>query len=150
MPFRYRTLTLIAWATFVASWFLPTVHVKPGGLFGDINAGWKAFMLALSMALKPDRFDWFWGLCIAGVLGNVPVLLTPWLFRRSGQSSESVPPGAVPSWLVAALAAALVANLAWILVMSDTVLLVGYWLWIGSIGALAVVAFLNHRRTQPS
>jgi hypothetical protein len=112
------------------------MHVKPGGLLGDLDAGWKAFLLALSMALKPDRFDWFWGLCIAGALGNVPVLLTPWLFRRRA---------AVPLWLAASLAASFILNLAWILVMSDTVLLAGYWLWIGSIGTLAVVSFTRAR-----
>jgi hypothetical protein len=141
LPRLRTTVTLTAWAAFVLSWFLPTVHVKPGGLFGDIDAGWKAFMLAFSMALKPDRFDWFWGLCIAGVLGNVLVILTPWLFRRWP---------AAPFWLIASLAAAFALNLCWIAVMSDTVLLTGYWLWIGSIGALASAAALHHRRATAS
>jgi len=133
---RHRTLTLIAWAAFVASFFLPTVHVKPGGLFGDIDAGWKAFMLALSMALKPDRFDWFWGLCIAGVLANVTVVAAAaWAMRRKP----------VPVWVLVALAASFAANLAWIPMMSDSVLLAGYWLWIGSIGMLAAVGLVKPR-----
>lgn len=137
MIFRLRTA---AWVAYAVSFFLPAVHVKPGGLFGDINVGWKAFMLALTWAVKPDRLDWFWALCIAGVLANVVVLMTPWLFRRT----------TFPFWIPAILTAAFVLNLAWIVVMSDTVLLVGYWLWIGSIGALAVAAILNHRRARPS
>jgi hypothetical protein len=129
-------LTLIAWAAFVASFFLPTVHVKPGGLFGDIDAGWKAFMLALSMALKPDRFDWFWGLCIAGVLANVTVVAAAaWVMRRKP----------VPVWVLVALAASFLVNLAWIPTMSDSVLLAGYWLWIGSIGMLAAVGLVKPR-----
>jgi hypothetical protein len=129
-------LTLIAWAAFVASFFLPTVHVKPGGLFGDIDAGWKAFMLALSMALKPDRFDWFWGLCIAGVLANVTVVAaSAWVLRRKP----------VPVRLLVALAALLLVNLAWIPMMSDSVLLAGYWLWIGSIGVFAAVGLVKPR-----
>lgn len=144
------TAVLIAWAAFAISWFLPAVHVKPGGLIGDIDAGWKAFLLALSMALKPDRLEWFWGLCIAGVLANLPVVLTLWHFRRDPAMKPRDPEWrarAIPSWLAIALAAAFLINLSWIVVMSDTVLLVGYWLWIGSIGILAVIAILHHRRT---
>jgi hypothetical protein len=133
---RHRTLTLIAWVAFVASFLLPTVHVKPGGLFGDIDAGWKAFTLALSMALKPDRFDWFWGLCIAGVLANVAVLVAAvWALRRRP----------APVWLRAALTASFVLNLAWIPLMSDSVLIAGYWLWIGSLGMFAVVGLVQRR-----
>jgi hypothetical protein len=140
---RPRTIAArIAGAAFAASWFLPTVHVQPGSLFGDIDAGWKAFMLALSMVLKPDRLDWFWALSVAGVLANVPVVLAmPWLFRTGR---------AIPRGLAGSLVAAFLVNLCWIVVMSDTTLLVGYWLWIGSIGALAAVATFGHRRPRTS
>lgn len=43
-----------------------------------------------------------------------------------------------PVWLLVTLAASFVMNLAWIPAMSDSVLLAGYWLWIGSIGTIAV------------
>jgi hypothetical protein len=129
---RHAVVAGIAWAAYVLSWFLPVVRFKPGGLFTDIDAGWKAFLLALSLVVKPDRLDVFWGLCVVGVLGNVPVLASPWMLRDP-----------VPRRFITYLAAAFVLNLAWIVVMRDSVLLAGYWLWVGSMGALAVAAMVK-------
>lgn len=92
--------------------------------------GWQTFAAAATMAVRPDRLDGFWALCVAGFLANGTVLLTPWLFRRRS---------GVPRWFVYALAAAFVLNLIWIPVMSGSVMLPGYWMWLGALGALALV-----------
>lgn len=137
MSRRAVTASLVAASVaYLASWFLPVVAFTPGTLVEGINAGWKAFFMALSMALKPDRLDGFWGLCTAGVLANVVVIAVPWVLRRRP----------APAWLPMALAASFVINLAWI-PMTSARLLPGYWLWIGSIGMLAATVALI-RRTQ--
>lgn len=181
MPSRYRTLTRIAWAAYALSMFLPVLHEM-------VDAGWKAFLLAIVLPFKPDQPFWTRGLCIAGVLANVAVVLTPWKFRgpaiHPSTPNGGVPPDAIhqdtqhgsiphgaqtpreaqtlpkaqtppgtqipPRWLVIFLAASFIVNIGWFPLMSDAELDVGYYVWIGSIGTLAVVAFLNHRRTEPS
>jgi len=134
MPSRIRaSVARAAWIAFVASWFLPAMHAP-------IAAGWKAFLVTLLMTFKPDIPILLRGLCIAGVLSNVAVALTPWMFRKP----------AMPPWFVISLIAAFVVNLAWIPLVYEAELNVGYWLWIGSIGALAVVAALNRRGSAGS
>jgi len=132
-----RTETWIvsaAFAAFAISWFLPVMHA--GQLLGEIARGWKAFLLALSYAIKPDRLGWFWALCIAGVLGNVAVLLTPWMLRKP----------MVPIWYLLLLMVSL-SNLAW-LYAAEMDLEIGYWLWFGSMLTLGLIVLRRHRAAR--
>lgn len=126
---------LVAWAAYAVAWLVPAVRLMPHD--PRPMAGWQAFAAALTMAVRPDRLDWFWGLSVAGVLGNVAVLMTPFLFRRTD---------GVPKWFVITLVAAFAVNLMWIPAMSGAGFLPGFWLWIGAMGALAVAAVVARRR----
>jgi len=130
-------LTIAAWIAYAMSWFLP---VMPKSDLFSISAGWKAFLLVGSVVLKPDQIDPFWGLCIAGVLANAPVLISPFVLinRRP------------PVRFVVTIALAFVLNLVWIGFVTDTKLLVGYWLWVGSMGLLTVAAILRIREGRAS
>ncbi len=121
-----------AWAAYAMSWLLPTVRIGAKDVGLGVSAGWKAFQMSLEYVVKPDRLDWVWALCIAGVLANVPVLLSPLMLRRPA-----------PRWLIASLLVAFVVNLAWIPFMNRSALVEGYWLWIGAIAVLAAVAIYS-------
>jgi hypothetical protein len=121
--------TAVAWAAYAASWFLPTLKFEHSGLFSDLDAGWKAFTIVLSIVMKPESIDFVWFLSTASVLSNLAVVLSPLKFRRSP----------VPVWFTAVLAIAFVVNLTWFILITDSTLQAGYWLWVGSMGALALV-----------
>ena len=134
---RARWTTLgVAWAAYAVSWLLPVLKPKHSGLISDLDHGWKAFMVVLSLAIKPETLDWFWGLCIASVLSNLLVLVSPLMFRRHS----------VPRWYITLMICGFIVNLVWLLLTNDSTLLAGYWLWVGSMGVLAVAAVANRRR----
>jgi len=120
----------VAWAAYALSWFLPVLHIPEGGLFSDIDAGWKAFATTVLGIFSPNKLGWISLFFLGSVLSNVPVLMSPWMLRR-------VPPA---RWFIIALAAGFLLNLAWIPLLERIRLLVGYWLWVGSMFVLAVVA----------
>jgi hypothetical protein len=68
------------------------------------------------------------------MLSNVFVLISPWMLLRNAR---------VPRWFAIGIAASVVVNLAWVAAVKVTDLRVGYWLWVGSMGALAVIAILR-------
>jgi hypothetical protein len=121
--------TTVAWVACAASWFLPTLKFKNSGLFSDLDAGWKAFLIVVSIVMKPESIDFVWFLSLASVLSNLAVVLSPLMFRRSP----------VPIWFTAVLAIAFVVNLTWFILITDSTLQAGYWLWVGSMGVLALV-----------
>ena len=134
---RAKWVTLgVAWAAYAVSWLLPVLKLKHSGLLSDLDHGWKAFMVVLQLVIKPESFDWFWGLCIVSVLSNLLVLISPLMFQRTS----------VPRWYITLLICGFLVNLAWLLLTSDSTLLPGYWLWVGSMGVLAVVAVANRWR----
>ena len=126
------------WIAFAASWFVPALRANPDSPNSTFE-GWRAFVLALAGAVDPDEVSWLFALCVVGVLSNVLVALTPWLFRRDP----------MPRWFAFALKAAFFANFGWIPAMRKAGLLPGYWLWLVSIGALALIAIVK-RRSAPS
>ena len=125
---------LIAWAAYAVAWLVPAVRLMPHD--PKPMAGWQAFAAALTMATRPDRIDWFWAICVAGVLANIGVLMTVWQFHRTS---------GVLRWFAYAMAAAFAVNLLWIPFLAGSILMPGYWLWIGAIGALAVTAMVLNR-----
>jgi len=129
---------LIAWAAYAVSWLVPAVRLMPHD--PKPMAGWQAFAAALTMATRPDRIDWFWAICVAGVLANIGVLMTVWQFHRA--------PG-VLRWFAYAMAAAFAVNLLWVPFLAGSILMPGYWLWIGAIGALAATAVALSRKRFP-
>ncbi len=120
----------VAWAAYALSWFLPVLHIPEGGLFSDIDAGWKAFATTLLGVFRPDRLEWISLFFLGSALSNVPVLMSPWMLRRMPTAR----------WFISALAAGFLLNLAWIPLLERIRLLVGYWLWVGSMFVLPVVA----------
>jgi len=80
----------VAWTAYALSWLLPVLKPKHSGVISDLDHGWKAFMVVLTLAIKPENLDWFWGLCIASVLSNLLVLDSPLIFRRHS----------VPRWYI--------------------------------------------------
>jgi hypothetical protein len=129
----------VAWTAYAVSWLLPVLKLKGSELLRDLDHGWKAFMIVLSLAIKPESFDWFWALCINSVLSNLTVLISPWMLRRAS----------VPRWFVGTLIFDSVMNLTWTSLTSDSTLLAGYWLWVGSMAVLSVVAVANRKRVAP-
>jgi hypothetical protein len=137
MSGRAKWATLgVAWTAYAVSWFLPVLKLKHSGLLSDLDHGWKAFMVVLTLAIKPETLDWFWGLCIASVLSNLLVLVSPLIFRHNS----------VPRWYISLMIGGFAVNLIWLLLTSDSTLLAGYWLWVGSMGVLTVAAVANRRR----
>lgn len=130
----------VAWAAYAASWFLPTLKLKNSGLFSDFDAGWKAFMIVLSIVMKPESIDFVWFLSVASILSNLAVVLSPFMFRRSS----------IPAPFTAVLAIAFVVNLIWFFLITDSKLQAGYWLWVGSMGVLAAVGVAGWRSTRPA
>lgn len=125
--------TIPVWIVYVASWFLPAFRA-PDSASPSLE-GWKLFVLAGAAVIDPEEVNWFLGLCIVGVLSNFLVALTPWLLRRDP----------TPLWLPLALKVSFFVNFGWIPAMHKADLLLGYWLWLGSIGALALIAVLRRR-----
>jgi hypothetical protein len=125
-----RWAVIAAGAAYVASWFLPVVHVPPGGIYDDVDAGWKAFALTVLGVFSPNKLGWISLFFLASVLTNLPVLMAPWMLRRTP----------VPLWFVIALLVSFLLNLAWIPLLERVTPLAGYWLWIGSMSLLAAVA----------
>jgi hypothetical protein len=134
-----RTLVLVAWAAFTVAWFLPALH-SGKEMFALRLPGWKAFLAAGTVAWDGGRtnFEWLRILSLAGVLSNVLVLISPWMLRRAR----------TPRWFAAGIAAAFAVNLGWVAVGKITELRPGYWLWVGSMGVLAVIAVLGSRRRR--
>jgi hypothetical protein len=131
---RELALAFAAWATYVVSWFVPVIHNEWGD---DIDAGWQAFLVALSHAFEPGEF-WNSVLNLAGVLGNVPVWISPWLFRKQR----------TPAWFAIALTVAFLSNLIWLQYINAVDFLAGYWMWIASIGVLAGIAVVRVLRSR--
>ena len=134
-----RLIAGLAWAAYAVSWFLPTLKLKNSGLFSDFDAGWKAFMIVLSIVMKPESIDFVWSLSVASILSNLAVVLSPFMFRRRP----------VHAWFTAFLAIGFVVNLAWFFLIRDSKLQAGYWLWVGSMGVLAAVGVAGWRSTRP-
>ena len=131
-PYRRLELTLLiaAGAAYIASWFLPVVHVPQGGMFDDIDTGWKAFAVVVLGVISPNKLGWISLFFLASALSNVPVLMAHWMLRRTP----------VPLWFVVALLVGFLLNLAWIPLLEPVTPLAGYWLWIGSMSLLAAIA----------
>jgi len=127
-------VAIAAWAAFTIAWFLPTVYAKAE--FSLRLSGWKAFLAAGTVAWDDGKteFEWLRVLSLVGMLSNVLVLISPWMLLRYAR---------VPRWFAIGIAAAFAVNLAWLAAIKATDLRVGYWLWIGSMGALAVIAILR-------
>jgi hypothetical protein len=137
-----RLLLGIAWVAYALSWFLRAAHAEEFGT-PYTYAGWKAFTTTVSVILRPQDADWSYAVGAAGVLGNVAVLLSPLMLSRTP-----------PRWLVASLLAAFILNLGWILVVRNVASLdAGYWLWVGSMGLMALAAIharLRAARATPT
>jgi len=139
-----HALVIAAWAAFAISWFLRTVDTHSE--LALRLTGWKAFLAAATVAWDGGKtqFEWIRVLSLAGVLSNIPVLLSPWIFLRHGPVRTRGEH--VPRWFASAMAAAFAVNLAWLPMFRTAELRLGYWLWLGSMGVLAAIAIARSRR----
>ena len=133
-----RAWAIVAWAAFTIAWFLPTLN-SGREMFALRLPGWKAFLAAGTLAWDGGKmdFEWIRILSLAGMLSNVVVLISPWMLLRNA---------GVPGWFAAGIAAAFAVNLGWVAAGKITDLGPGYWLWLGSMGVLAVIAFMRRRQ----
>lgn len=128
-------IVIAAWTAFAISWFLPVVRGRE--LFGDVDAGWKAFLLTLALVKEPDTSDAMRSLCVTGVLGNAMVALSPLILRN---------PHAPLGFLVLILVS--LANIAWRWAAPNATFLVGYWLWFASILAISIIVLRRSRMAR--
>jgi hypothetical protein len=136
--FLWRSWPAVAaWAVFAIAWFLPAVDTHSE--FALRLPGWKAFLAAATVAWDGGKtnFEWIRILSLAGILSNVPVLMSPWIFLRGAP---------VPRWFATVMVAAFAVNLAWLPMFKTAELRLGYWLWLGSMGVLAAIAIARSRR----
>ena len=138
---RAHFLILLAGLLHAASWFLPAVKGFLGSKLDHGIPGWSVF-LAATCALRPcegTSVDPWYGTAISviGVVTTVLfVLVSPWIVWRASRNLRRA------AALVAT--AAFVVNSQWYVfyVPDRSDLGVGYFLWCGSFGLLAIGLFL--------
>ncbi len=149
-PFRLArrigiVLTAVAWWAFLVSFFLPAavqIGSLPGAMMGP-QSGWQTFVESLTLSIETASYSsWsLWGgvrykplvlMCLLSPVPNMLMLLTPLGNLKLKHSAAFIGPLLLVSGVI----------VFWVCWQVYEGLTIGFYLWIGSILAMALASSL--------